>query len=176
MQKKYTKKEQRKLYDSIKRVKAYGGDLWSWIGSLFVSCTTQYFEYQNSVEELKVELDNNLWILNKAELKDCNDIQKRLLTSSWNLLRKYHLPDNYRLEQDSLNEFYNTLYNQDAQQRLRILKRIEKDFLVYPPYWIYRAQAAQEVKDKEEAKNCFDKFDEVWRPVLRKEIAWRCGG
>ena len=169
LQKKYTKKEQRKLYDSLKGVRAYGGDLWSWIGSLFVSCTTQYFEYQNSGEELKDELDDNLWILTKEDLESCNSIQKRLLTSSWNLLRKYHLPDGYRLEQDSLKEFYNILTNKDAHQRLRILKRIEKDFIVYPPYWIYRAKTAQEIKDKDEARKCYDKFDEVWRPVLRKD-------
>ena len=169
LQKKYTQKEQRRFYDSIKRVRAYGGDWISWIGSLFVSCTTQYFEYQNSCEELKEDLDNNIWMLNKEDLKNCNTIQKKLLTSSWSLLRKYHLPDSYRLEQDSLNDFYNTINSTDAQQRLRRLKRIEKDFLVYPPYWIYRAKAAQEVKDKDEEKKCYDKFDEVWRPVLRKD-------
>jgi hypothetical protein len=169
LQKKYKKKEQRKLYDSLKGVRAYGGDLYSWIGSLFVSCATQYFEYQNSGEELKDELEDNLWILTKEDLESCNSIQKRLLTSSWSLLRKYHLPDSYRLEQDSLKEFYNILTNKDAHQRLRILKRIEKDFIVYPPYWIYRAKTAQEIKDKDEARKCYDKFDEVWRPVLRKD-------
>ena len=128
LQKKYTKKEQRKLYDSLKGVRAYGGDLWSWIGSLFVSCTTQYFEYQNSGEELKDELDDNLWILTKEDLESCNSIQKRLLTSSWSLLRKYHLPDSYRLEQDGRKEVYKIETKKDARQRLLRLKRIEKEF------------------------------------------------
>lgn len=169
LQKKYTRKEQRRLFDSLKKIKSDGGDLKSWIASLFVSCITQYFEYQNYGEELKDELDDNSWLLTKEELKSCNSIQKKLLTSSWNLLRRYRLPDSFRLEQDSLNEFYNTLNNQDPHQKLRILKRIEKDFQVYPPYWIYRAKTAQEIKDNDEAKKCFDKFDEVWRPVLRKD-------
>jgi parvulin-like peptidyl-prolyl isomerase len=169
LQKKYTRKEQRRLYDSLKKIKSDGGDIKSWIASLFLSCITQYFEYQNYGEELKDELDDNSWLLTKEDLKSCNSIQKKLLTSSWNLLRKYRLPDRFRLEQDSLNEFFNTLNNRDSHQKLRILKRIEKDFQVYPPYWIYRAKTAQELKDKEEAKKCYDKFDEVWRPVLRKD-------
>ena len=50
-----------------------------------------------------------------------------------------------------------------------MLKALEDDFRVYPPYWFYRARTAQEVKDYDEAERCFERFGEVWRPVLRKD-------
>ncbi len=40
---------------------------------------------------------------------------------------------------------------------------------MYPPYWYYRAKAAQESGDDSEALSCWDKFAEVWRPVLRND-------
>ena len=40
---------------------------------------------------------------------------------------------------------------------------------MYPPYWYYRAKAAQESGDDSEALRCWDKFAEVWRPVLRND-------
>lgn len=50
-----------------------------------------------------------------------------------------------------------------------MLRALEKDFQVYPPYWFYRARAAQEINDNKEAHSSFEKFNEVWRPVLRQD-------
>ena len=50
-----------------------------------------------------------------------------------------------------------------------MLRALEKDFQVYPPYWFYRARAAQEINDNKEAHLSFEKFNEVWRPVLRQD-------
>ena len=107
----------------------------------------------------------------KEDIEDCNDLQVRLLNSSWNLLRKYRLPDEYRLTRDSLNGFFRAVSEPDPSKRLRMLRarNLERDFQVYPPYWVYRAKAAQAVNDNDEASKCYDKFEEIWRPVLRNE-------
>lgn len=81
-----------------------------------------------------------------------------------------HLPDEFRLVQKSMDDFYRAVEEPDtAARRLRMLKALEEDFKVYPPYWYYRARTAQEVNDSAEAEKCFGKFEEVWRPVLRKD-------
>ena len=112
-----------------------------------------------------------MWQLKKEEIEDCNELQVKLLNSSWNLLRQYKLPDEYRLTQESLNGYYKAVNEADPSKRLRMLRarNVERNFQVYPPYWYYRAKAAQESGNDSEALSCWDKFAEVWRPVLRND-------
>ena len=170
-QERYNKREQRQIIDALSGIRAYGGNLWSWLGSLATSCISQYFSYQTAKGELLEGLDDELWQLKKEEIEDCNELQVKLLNSSWNLLRQYKLPDEYRLTQESLDGFYKAVNEPDPAKRLRMLRarNIERNFQVYPPYWYYRAKAAQESGDDKESLRCWDKFAEIWRPVLRSD-------
>ena len=170
-QERYNRREQRQIVDALSGIRAYGGNLWSWLGSLATSCVSSYFSYQSSKAELLEGLNDDLWQLKKEEIEDCNELQVRLLNSSWNLLRQYKLPDEYRLTQESLNGYYKAVNESDPSKRLRMLRarNVERNFQVYPPYWYYRAKAAQESGDDSEALKCWDKFAEVWRPVLRND-------
>ncbi len=129
-----------------------------------------YFKYQIGGENLKGSLEDNLYRLSTEDLADFNDLQKQLLTSSWNLMNRYKLPDEYRLVQRSIEDFSRAVENTpDPSRRLRMLQAMEADFRVYPPYWYYRARAAYDCKDYDEAGKCFDAFEEVYSPVLRKD-------
>ncbi|MBQ7168972.1 MAG: hypothetical protein IJR63_03595 [Synergistaceae bacterium] len=118
---------------------------------------------------LKEELRNSMWRLERQDIADCNALQERLLQSSWNLLRQYRLPDEYRLTQTSLKNFYRAVQEEDVTRRSRMLRNLEDEFRVYPPYWYYRAKTAQEAGSLTEARQHFAKFSEVWRPVLRRD-------
>lgn len=170
-QERYDRREQRQIIDALSGIRAYGGNLWSWLGSLATSCVSSYFSYQSSKAELLEGLNDDLWQLKKEEIEDCNELQVKLLNSSWNLLRQYKLPDEYRLTQESLNGYYKAVNESDPSKRLRMLRarNVERNFQVYPPYWYYRAKAAKESGNDSEALSCWDKFVEVWRPVLRND-------
>ena len=138
--------------------------------SLVSVSAASYFKYKSGGSNLQGSLEDNMYRLKTEDLADFNDMQKELLTSSWNLMNKYNLPDEYRLVQSSVEDFCRTVENTDnSSQKLRMLQAMEADFRVYPPYWYYRAKTAQECRDYDEAARCYDKFDEVWRPVLRKD-------
>ena len=140
------------------------------VGRLLSACGASYFKYQNSGIEIRKNLDANLYRLYADDLEEFNDMQKKLLDSSWKLLRKYSLPDEYRLVQKTMDDYYRAVEEPDeAPRKLRMLKALEDDFKVYPPYWYYRAKTAQDAAEPDEANKCFDKFDEVWRPVLRQD-------
>ena len=140
------------------------------VGRLIAACGASYFKYQNSGIEIRKNLDANLYRLYADDLEEFNDMQKKLLDSSWKLLRKYSLPDEYRLVQKTMDDYYRAVEEPDeAPRKLRMLKALEDDFKVYPPYWYYRAKTAQDAAEPDEANKCFDKFDEVWRPVLRQD-------
>ena len=170
-QERYDRREQWQIIDTLSGIRAYGGNLWSWLGSLATSCVSSYFSYQSSKAELLEGLEGDLWQLKKEEIEDCNELQVKLLNSSWNLLRQYKLPDEYRLTQESLNSYYKAVNESDPSKRLRMLRvrNVERNFQVYPPYWYYRAKAAKESGNDSEALSCWDKFAEVWRPVLRND-------
>lgn len=126
-------------------------------------------ELKHDSAMLKEELKNSQWLLDRQEISECDSLQQRLLTASWNLLRKYSLPDSYRLTQKTLGLYYKALNEQDSAKKLRMLRAIEDEFSVYPPYWYYRAKSAEESGNDSEAEKSFKKFGEVWRPVLRKD-------
>ncbi len=165
----YEQQETNRLINAIAGIRAYGGNISSLLGSFAVACISSFMDYQNSRDELLATLDNDLWQLKKEDITDCNELQKKLLDASWNLLRQYRLPDEYRVVQKSLDEFYRAVSEIDASKRYRMLRAIEKEFRIYPPYWFYRGRAAQDDKNNAEAERCFNKFEEVWRPVLRQD-------
>lgn len=140
-----------------------------WLGNLTRSCVADYFDSLREDEEQKqINYDENLR-LKREELEEYNELQRKLLDSSWKLLRMYQLPDNYRLIQNVLDKFYAAMQENDFSKRLRMLKYIEGEFMMYSPYWYYRAKSAQQAGNKDEAEKCFAKFGEVWRPVLRRD-------
>lgn len=126
----YDRREQRQIIDALSGTRAYGGNLWSWLGSLATSCVSQYFSYQMAKGELREGFEDELWQLKKEEIEDCNELQVKLLNSSWNLLRQYKLPDEYQLTQDSLNGYYKAVNESDPSKRLRMLRvrNVERNF------------------------------------------------
>ncbi|MBQ7665582.1 MAG: hypothetical protein IJS42_02580, partial [Synergistaceae bacterium] len=171
LREKFKRREQKQITEAFSKIKAKGNNLRSVIGNLAVSCVSSYLEYQNARAELLEDFDNEVWRLKKEDIEECNRLQVMLLNASWNLLRQYKLPDEYRLTQDSMNGFYKAVNESEPSKRLRMLRarNVERNFQVYPPYWYYRAKAAIESNDDDEAAKCYDKFAEVWRPVLRND-------
>ena len=165
----YDQRERNLMNQAFSRIRSEGENLTSIIASFAVSCVSSYFGYQAMKSELPEELRGELWQLTKEDITDCNNLQERLLNSSWNLLRQYSLPDSYRLVQRTLDDFYKAVNEKDPAKRFRMLRAIERDFQVYPPYWLYRGKTAQALGNNSEAHSCFERFNELWRPVLRQD-------
>lgn len=165
----YDQHQQNLLAHTMSNINVSDGDVFSFMGSLAVSCVSSYFAYYDSEFQLSADIKGEFWQLMKEDIEDCNHLQESLLNSSWNLLRQYKLPDSYRLVQRSLDDFYKAVNEKNTYRRLRMLRSLEREFQVYPPYWYYRAIAARDLNDNSEALLCFEKFDRVWRPVLRQD-------
>ena len=134
-----------------------------------VSCISSYFMYQQEAKYLREQLDEKLWRIDADERKSYNTLQTRLLNSSWRLMRQYHLPDEYRITQDDVNDLFRAVNEEDSSKSLSMLRAIENEFRIYPPYWVYRARSAQNAGEAQEAAKCFAEFGKVWRPVLRND-------
>lgn len=134
-----------------------------WLKKLAMSSASEYFTQQKedgNGEQLRLKDD---------ELSEYDKLQRKLLGASWSLLRHYQLPSSYMLTQEDLEDFSLAMNEADPSKRHRMMKYFEDDFAMYAPYWFYRAKAANEAGNSREAGKCFAKFDEVWRPVLKKD-------
>ncbi len=109
------------------------------------------------------------WELDKAKIRRFNTLKTSLLTAVWTLLNRYNLPDEARLTEDNLDQFYAFISEKDVAKALRMGKRLETNFSKYPPYWFYLGSLYLQKGDSQEARACFDKFEEVNRPILRKD-------
>ena len=143
-------------------------------GAVAVSCVSQYYAYQNAKldAEFRRGLTEDLLRIERAEYDQYNALQSKLLDSAWRLLRQYRLPDEYRIVQSGIEDLFKALNETDINKRKGMLTALENEFRIYPPYWIYRAEAEQITGNDNEAAKCFDEFDKVWRPVLRNDV-WK---
>ena len=169
------KADSEKKHKSIKEIitgnvlKSFSTNPLKWLGKLAMSSASEYFTQQKEAETLTQNNNDGQLRLKHNELDEYDELQRKLLGSSWSLLRQYQLPDSYRLTQNALVKFSSAMKEAEPSKRQRMMKYLEGDFAMYAPYWFYRAKAANDAGSDDEAGKYFERFGEVWRPVLRKD-------
>jgi hypothetical protein len=138
-----------------------------------------YFNYRIKIDDYKKELEAKTdykkerevkgWEIDAKILLGLNNFYKKLLKSSWELMHRYEIPDEWRLNENQLSDYTAILKEPNLELRYRKLERIEKGFQKFPPYWYYRGQAAQEIGNKEEALRCFNQFQQIHQGIFRKD-------
>lgn len=128
-----------------------------------------YFNYRFKIEDYKIEREAKAWEIDAKTLLGLNNFYKKLLKSSWELMRRYKIPDEWRLNENQLSDYTAILKEPNLELRYRKLERIEKSFQKFPPYWYYRGQDAQEIGNKQEALRCFNQFQQIHQGIFRKD-------
>ncbi|MFH1216643.1 MAG: hypothetical protein V1706_09090 [Pseudomonadota bacterium] len=134
-----------------------------------VNAGSFYFNYRFKIEDYKKEREKKAWEIDEKTLLGLNNFYKKLLKSSWELMRQYNLPDEWRLNENQLSDYTAILKESNIELRYRKLERIENSFQKFPPYWYYRGQAAQEMGNKQEALRCFNQFQQIHQGLFRKD-------
>jgi len=128
-----------------------------------------YFNYRSQMDTYAKEKEEGKWAIEAKTMQGLNSFYKKLLKYSWELMRRYKLPDEWRLNEKQLRDYTDILKEPDLERRYRKLERIESSFRKFPPYWYYRGQAAQEIGNNEEAIDCFNEFQKINQRILRKD-------
>ncbi|MDR1137524.1 MAG: sel1 repeat family protein [Synergistaceae bacterium] len=165
----YDTREKNRFVSLLSSVRTFGGSPWGFIGGLLSHEVTAYFSASQTAETRGGEIDGALWKMEKENIEDCAALQKRLLDSSWTLLRRYNLPDEYRLTQVDLDGFDMAVRESDTEKKIRMFRALEPNFKNYAPFWYYYATTALLAGDENTLRTCFAEFDRVWRPVLRQD-------
>jgi len=128
-----------------------------------------YFNYRSQMDSYAKEKEEGKWEIEAKTMQGFNNFYKKLLKYSWDLMRRYDLPDEWRLNEKQLRDYTDILKEPDLERRYRKLERIENSFRKFPPYWYYRGQAAQEIGNHKEAMDCFKHFQQINQKILRKD-------
>ncbi len=135
----------------------------------FLSTGSFYFNYRAQMNAYKKEKEEGLWAIEAKTMQALNTFFKKLLKYSWDLMRRYNFPDEWRLDEKQITDYTAILKESDAALRYRKLERIEDSFHKFPPYWYYRGNTAMELGKKEEALRCFTQFQKIHQGILRKD-------
>lgn len=128
-----------------------------------------YSNYRKNMKEYRKTLDKTLWELDKKAIIQLNEARKNFLSSYWKLMKKYEIPDKWRLTEKQMGFFMTVLKDEDPERKLRQLTRLETDFEAYPPFWYYLGQAAQDVNRNDLALKAYEKFEQIQKGFFRED-------
>jgi hypothetical protein len=128
-----------------------------------------YFNYRTQMDQYKKEQDEKAWQIEAKTLEGLNQFYKKLLKTSWDLMRRYNFPDEWRLDEKQLSHYTAILRESDLELKYRKLERIEPSFQKFPPYWFYRGQTAMDLDRPKDALRCFDRFQQIHQGIFRKD-------
>lgn len=165
----YEKQRGRALWNAVGGVRAYGANPLSFFLSLAQNSVSAYFRYRDVKSEMAGELDEQLWSLHEAEVRDLDEMRRTMVTTVWPILRQYALPDGQRLSEANVSAYLGARDDPDTARSLREYARLAPQFQAYPPFWHDYALRAQEANDAELAIKCYNTFLQMHRDVLRKD-------
>lgn len=108
---------------------------------------TGYWDYkafQTSLEEEKEEAN---WEIDNKVMSDLNEINKNMLSLSWELYNKYNIPDKRRLTENDIAEIISINQESDARKKYRLLNRedLKLKFAAHAPYWYHLGLASHKM-------------------------------
>jgi tetratricopeptide (TPR) repeat protein len=128
-----------------------------------------YSNYRKNMQEYRKTMNKALWELDKKAIIQLNEARKNFLSSYWKLMKKYGIPDKWRLTEKQMGFFMTVLKDEDPERKLRQLIRLENDFEAYPPFWYYLGQAAQDINQNDMALKAYEKFEQIQKGFFRED-------
>ncbi len=172
LMKEYEQQVRRALYTSFSEVKdAVAGSTTPYMAAAkaLVKVGSLYSNYRNNVAAYRRTLDKSVWELDKKAVLRVNEARKHFLVAYWRLMKKYDIPDEWRLTERQMEQLTEALKDVDGARRLRKLSRMEAAFSAYPPFWYFLGQAAQDEGQVETARKAYDRFAEVQKGFFRED-------
>lgn len=107
------------------------------------------------------------WELDREFINRLNDLTSKLIDALWKVLTKYGLSADLHISTSNLKDYQTFLTTKDTQSAIRIGKGLERLFANYAPFWFHLGAVYMEAKDLKSARECFERFEEINRPILR---------
>lgn len=135
------------------------------LGSVIQSGANSWWDYRTTA----IKRDSDLWQVEKVQFTTLMSRSSTFLDSFWKLSRKNEIPDRWLLRDQDLDQLSDTLEEQDAERRLRMLARLERFMECYPPYWYYVARTQQQLGKTDDAAKTFERLAEIGQGHFRQD-------
>ncbi len=135
--------------------------------SLVISAGSSYMSYKSTQSNLQSGLDKSKWKLKKDEISELNDIRKDFLLTYWQIMKRYNMPDKWRITEKQFTRFVNILKDPDNDKKQRQLLRMKNEMSVFPIYWYELSIVAHQNKNKEIELNAIEEYEELDDRLLR---------
>jgi tetratricopeptide (TPR) repeat protein len=165
IQKKYEERVKREVYkaftnsiSNFKKVKTVNP---AGLAAVFVgSIGDASNDYMNSMDVYKEELDEGIWELKKDQIKQLNVVRKQFLMYYWKLMKKYDIPDKWRITEERFKHLIEILTDDDLARKYRRLEKVSTQYEAYPVFLYYYGKTAHDLKLFEEAKAIYERYIE----------------
>jgi len=128
------------------------------IGLQLVSSSLAGYKQMQSLQQ-----DKELYALDKKVIQDLNEIRKEFLTTYWKIMKKYSIPDNWRISEKQFKRYINVLKGDDDKKKFRQLVRMKNDMRAFPHFWYELSLVAhklEKVDDELQAVVEYEKLDD----------------
>lgn len=126
---------------------------------------TSWWDYRN----LTTSRDIDVWKVDKTRMTEVVDKSSKFMDTFWKLAQRKQIPDEWLVRGDDLDRLEVAVGEQDPEVRLRILQRMEKFMICYPPYWYHVARTQQALGKLSEAAVTYDRLRELGHGHFRKD-------
>lgn len=142
-----------------------------------------YMNYRRKKAENELELERQMWQLQRSAIEQFNALRRELFDTAWRLADRYNFPDSYRLTEKQIKQYNNILMDGNEIRKFERLEAIKDKFEAYPPFWYFIGNTANyiaenfkdiktstKVKFRERALSYFAKYMELNRfNILRED-------
>lgn len=170
----YQFKMKNALWDSVPNfgLIVAGGSLKNMLISLVSQVGIGYMNYRKTKAQNTLEYQKMLTRLEISLVEQLHGLRRQLFDSAWKLSETYEFNDEYRLTEKQIEEYNETLMDNDPLRKYERMNEIKEKFIAYPPFWYHFGHAAVQVAIKynenelvskefsELAKKHFEEYDQ----------------
>lgn len=135
------------------------------LGTAIQSGANSWWDYRNQ----EVRRDSDQWKVEKGEFTDLMSRSSTFLDSFWRLSQKNNIPDRWLIRDQDLDQLSRVLKEPNPEQRLRMMKRMERFMECYPPYWYYKARVQQQLGMADEALETYQQLTIIGSGHFRQD-------
>lgn len=118
-----------------------------------------YMNYRKTKAEGKLNMEKQMWQLQRSAIEQLNGLRRELFDASWRLADRYGFKDEYRLTERQITQYNKILMDADDYRRYERLEAISQYFVAYPSFWYHFGHAANCIAQKGMKDNEIDIYE-----------------
>lgn len=137
-----------------------------------VATATTVNTYIRMEEESQEAVESAEWELKKLAITELNKIRKKFIILYWSIMKKYSIPDQWRITEKQLKKFVNILKEKDENKKFRQLSRMKDELLMLPIFWFELSLSAHSLGKKGEEYLSIMQYEKLNYKLLRKNAQY----